>query len=72
LGHSLSVVDLPYIQKIKETVNGNALWHVSSYGAKEKVSHTKTLLNLGIKKENIKMVTLTNLQIASKQLELKL
>jgi len=72
LGHSLSDVDLPYIQKIKVSVSINTIWHVSYYGAKEKASHNKTMLNLGIKKENIKMVTLNKLQIANKQLALKL
>ena len=72
LGHSLADVDLPYIQKIKESVDVNAIWNVSYYGAKEKASHCKTLLNLGIKKEDIKMVTINTLQIANKQLDFEL
>lgn len=70
LGHSLSEVDIPYFEKIKDSVNGDAIWHVSNYYPEEKLSHSETLLKLGIKQENIQMIQLKDLQVPSSQLKL--
>lgn len=72
LGHSLSEVDLPYIRKIKESVDPDAIWHVSFYGAAEKRSRLSTLLSIGLKEENIRLFELREIQIANAQLELDL
>ena len=72
LGHSLSEVDLPYFEKIIECVKKDAKWTVSYYSETEKAKHLATLESLGVKKENITMITLEDIQISNKQLKLDL
>ncbi|MFT0214074.1 AbiH family protein, partial [Pseudomonas sp. F1_0610] len=48
VGHSLSDVDLPYIEKIKQCVDLDAKWKVTYYGDTEKIKHEKTLTKLQI------------------------
>ena len=44
LGHSLSDVDLPYIQQIGTNLcHKNTHWYVSYYSAGEKASHRRSL-----------------------------
>ncbi len=72
LSHSLSEVDLPYFEKIIAFTKDDANWTVSYYNDAEKDKHLKTLKNLGIKEENITMITLEEIQISNKQLKLEM
>lgn len=60
-GHSLSPIDLPYFEEIKKSITTDAKWHVSFYYTEEIITHTATLINMGIKQENIEMIELKNL-----------
>lgn len=52
-GHSLSEVDLPYFEKIKNSVSQDATWDVSFHSNGEDQKHTETLINLGVDKTKI-------------------
>lgn len=65
LGHSISPVDLKYFKLIIKQINKNAKWHVSYYSDFEKKKHIETLINLGLKKENIEQIRIEELKIAS-------
>lgn len=63
LGHSLSKVDIPYIETIVNNINLKKVkWIVSYYGEDEKENHKKTLKDLGINKNMISLVTFDELR----------
>ena len=53
LGHSISSVDIEYFKTVKESSTINAKWQVTYYSEDEKQKHLDTLIELGIKRENI-------------------
>lgn len=53
LGHSLSNVDLPYIQEIITNLNQTVHWYVSYYNLNEKKKHEQTLRSLGLNISNV-------------------
>ncbi|WP_036189069.1 bacteriophage abortive infection AbiH family protein [Marinimicrobium agarilyticum] len=55
LGHSLSDVDFPYFEKIITSIRRAPKFTVSYLWDEERLSHTKTLCNLGIHKSQIRM-----------------
>jgi hypothetical protein len=50
MGHSMSEVDIPYFEEIKQRVSDNAFWEVSFYDGDEQTRLKSTLLNLGVSK----------------------
>lgn len=62
LGHSLSEVDIPYLQKIIDALKGNPVFTVSFYSSSEEASHRSTLMNLGVKEAMINMIKLDQLK----------
>lgn len=69
-GHSIAEVDRPYFSRIVAEVHSDAQWNVSYLGLEEKERHLQTLLNLGIDKNRINQLELTDLQIANQQLKI--
>ncbi|HWY09968.1 MAG TPA: bacteriophage abortive infection AbiH family protein [Bacteroidia bacterium] len=63
LGHSLSEVDMPYIKKVFESVEKNATWTVSYHNEEDKEVFKRTLVDLGIRPEEIKLVKLNDLKV---------
>ncbi|WP_422005277.1 bacteriophage abortive infection AbiH family protein [Roseivirga pacifica] len=62
LGHSLSDVDLPYFQVIIGAIDSESTeWVVSYHSDSDKEKHLNTLINLGIMKEQIKLMKMTQL-----------
>lgn len=61
LGHSLSDVDMPYIEKIKDSIKPNTIWTVSHYGYEEYCSHKSTLISIGIKEQFISVIPLDSM-----------
>jgi len=62
LGHSVSEIDICYFKMVKKSINKNAIWFVSYYSEKGKHKHIKALLNIGIKKKNIKQIRIEELK----------
>lgn len=56
LGHSLAEVDLPYFDKLVQSVKPDARWTVTFYSPEEKQHHFEVLKGLGI--SNIFIVTM--------------
>lgn len=48
LGHSLAEVDLPYFQKLQQSVRPDAKWVVTFYNPDDEKAHWDTLIGLGI------------------------
>ena len=71
-GHSLSIVDLPYFQKIVESISKETKWIVSFYDFDEKESHLNTLISIGVNESNIEFIELSEIQLNSNQLKLKI
>ncbi len=67
LGHSLSDVDLLYIEEVICAIDSNAKWTVSYYDESEKIKHLKTLTDYGIKEKNINLIQLEDIQKSNKQ-----
>lgn len=61
LGHSLSDVDIPYFDKIVDSVGSSISWVVSYFGEEEKESHLLKLMNLGIEEKNINLIRIEEL-----------
>ncbi|MEH7889894.1 bacteriophage abortive infection AbiH family protein [Elizabethkingia meningoseptica] len=61
LGHALGKVDLPYFRKIKEMLP-NASWKISYYSNNEKLKLKSIAIELGIKKNNISMIKISDLE----------
>lgn len=53
IGHSLSKVDIPYIETIAKKIKPNSKWIVYYYNNNDIPYHVKALNNIGIPKENI-------------------
>lgn len=63
LGHSLSDVDLLYFKEIISHIDSsNVKWKISYYGDYEKRNHKITMKNLGIKSENIELITFEDIR----------
>ena len=59
LGHSLSSVDIKYFEKIIQSIDvKDSKWLLSFYDEKDKEHHKQTLLDLGLKEDQIEMVTM--------------
>lgn len=60
LGHSLSEVDIPYFQKIKEEIkNQNCIWHVSYYEIDKRAEFEHVLQKcIGVESQFIKSIRL--------------
>ncbi|MBL7921697.1 MAG: bacteriophage abortive infection AbiH family protein [Bacteroidia bacterium] len=63
LGHSLSDVDMPYIKKVYESIQKNATWAVSYHRDEDKEVFKETLVNLGVRPEDIRLVKLNELKV---------
>jgi hypothetical protein len=61
-GHSMSDVDMEYIEKIASTVKPNCHWFVSYYDQNEKEEIEFTLKHLNISSEFYQLIKLTDLQ----------
>ena len=61
LGHSLSEIDMPYLEEIMRVINYNSIFTVSYYSQTENDSHKKMLLNLGIKEKHINLIKMDEL-----------
>jgi hypothetical protein len=61
LGHSLSDVDLPYIEKLIASLVQAPIFTVSYLWDDERISHTQTLRNLGIQERQIHMIKMDEL-----------
>lgn len=62
LGHSLSPVDMKYIEKLKENLSESVIWTVSFYGDLEKQKHLDVLTNLGIDDTRIIQLQISDLK----------
>lgn len=58
LGHSISPVDIKYFEVIRKNIQTNAIWNVSYYDENLKDELKKSLINIGIEVDNIKMIEL--------------
>ncbi|MBY0480828.1 MAG: bacteriophage abortive infection AbiH family protein [Chitinophagaceae bacterium] len=70
LGHSISEVDLPYFQKLCESISPAVTWHVSFYNDAERGRHLQTLTNLGIDPAMIQQFELVEIHVSNQQLNL--
>ncbi|MDI9409017.1 MAG: bacteriophage abortive infection AbiH family protein [Candidatus Pacebacteria bacterium] len=62
IGHSLSVVDLPYfVEVIRKTATNNVKWFVSYKFEQEKVSFWSKLIELGVSADSINFCNCDNL-----------
>jgi len=61
-GHSMSDVDMPYIEKIASTVKSNCCWFISYYDQNEKEDIQYPLEHLNISSEFYQLIKLTDLQ----------
>lgn len=68
LGHSLSKIDRPYFQKIIESVKNSASWNVTYLDDADLQNHKKTLRSLGISKNKINLLKLSEMKIWNNQL----
>ena len=59
LGHSLSEVDLPYIEQVVSNAGSGSLWKVSYHGKEELERHKATMSGLGV--ENVKFFRLSDI-----------
>lgn len=62
LGHSLSAVDMPYFEKIYQSVHSKCKWFVSYYEPEDRRYFKNVLKNLGISKDNISLIRLDELR----------
>jgi hypothetical protein len=62
LGHSLSNVDMPYFEKIKSNIGNKPSWTATYFGDGQRNTHKTTLINLGIKIENIRLISMDDLK----------
>lgn len=62
LGHSLSDVDMPYFEKIYQSVNSKCKWFVSYYKPEDKQYFKSVLKNIGISKNDISLIKLDELR----------
>lgn len=62
LGHSLSDVDIPYFEKIYQSVHPECRWFVSYYEPEDKLYFKNVLKNLGISKDDISLIGLDELR----------
>ena len=62
LGHSLSDVDMPYFEKIYQSVNSKCKWFVSYYEPEDKQYFKNVLKNIGISKNDISLIKLDELR----------
>lgn len=70
LGHSLSLVDRPYLEKISQSVGQDAQW-IISYREADKIPVIKVFFNsLGIFDDRLSFVTLPDLLLTNGQIEL--
>lgn len=60
-GHSMSDVDMAYIEKIASTVKSDCYWSVSYFGKNEKEEIEYSLENLNISSESYQLIKLNNL-----------
>ena len=60
-GHSMSLVDIKYFQRIQDKVKENALWTISFYQQKEKNAKQMIARGLGIKSSNVILKTINEL-----------
>lgn len=60
LGHSLSKVDLPYFEKIIDSVSPSTKWFVAYYDDSERIKHLNTLKIQGLDERNINLFELIN------------
>lgn len=68
LGHSISAVDQPYFLEVIKFIDPQAKWNVSYYGDDEKVERMETMLNLGIREEQMAMIKVDDLKISQQEL----
>lgn len=61
LGHSLSEVDQPYFIKLLDSVKKGTKWYVTYYSEEERQGHKEALVRLGINKEVIHLIKLSDL-----------
>ena len=62
LGHSLSDVDMPYFEKIYQSVHPKCKWFVSYYEPEYQYYFENILKNIGISKDNISLIKLEDLR----------
>lgn len=60
IGHSLNSVDMPYFQKVYDSVSNTAKWTVYYYNSKDKELFKNVLLQLGIKKSIFLQIAFQN------------
>lgn len=58
LGHSLSDVDMPYFEKIYQSVKSGCEWYVSYYEPEDRCYFERTLKQIGINENSIFMIKL--------------
>lgn len=61
LGHSLNNIDLSYFELISKKVTQEAVWNVSFYNNNEKLSHKRTLLDIGILETKVNFIKIFDL-----------
>lgn len=61
LGHSISDVDIVYFHVINSSVQKDAVWKVSYYSESKIDELKQALIGVGVPKENIEMITLSEL-----------
>lgn len=61
LGHSLSEIDMPYFQKIHESLPKQSHWHVSFRGEDEYLEKKDAVINIGVPDKFVEMIELCNL-----------
>lgn len=66
LGHSLSDIDMPYFEKIYQSVHPKCEWFVSYHEPEDKHYFKNVLKNIGISKDNIFLIRLDELALYSR------
>lgn len=62
-GHSMSDIDMPYIEKVASTVKSDCRWFISYYDQNKKEEIEYTLEHLNISSEFYQLIKLNDLQI---------
>jgi len=61
IGHSLGQVDMPYFEKIRDSISPNAIWNVYYHDPNDESRFRSTIEGIGVLKENINVDSVTEL-----------
>lgn len=63
LGHSMASVDMPYFQKVKDSVGSNAVWRISVFDDRDCQRKLMAVKELGLRKDNASFFRLKDISL---------